>query len=242
MPATATAITTDIILADLVGFSCLPDRQQLRAVEAIQDAFRMQVALVEAGARIRANEKVLALIPTGDGLYCIFHPALAGYGPLFALSIRNLLLATSRTAKMMTTGIHLVAHFGSAIPFQDLTGKRNYIGSGLNDCAHLLRAASSDPHCRKVLSANRAVIIASAPAFSRFRSLLSPAQNNIRSFLKEVKFTTTKVFSNQDKHGKTHRFRILDCSPSLSIIPPRPVAQQMRMVSPPSTTNVSPVI
>ena len=82
-------IVTDILLLDVVGFWKLPDSSQFEQHSDYPTLTVGGTSCVDWCAIATRSELGDCVLPTGDGFYFILHPALAGYGPLLALTLRN---------------------------------------------------------------------------------------------------------------------------------------------------------
>src|SRR5215216_1848985 len=131
-------ITTDIVLMDIVGYSLLKNEEQLYTVKVMNNCLSKLIPLMSKLSGIE-QQVVQGFIPTGDGAYIILNHEFCGYGLLLGLSIRNHLLWTSKEfLNDLYKGVRIAAHMGKVLPFNDITGRTNYVGDGLNDCARLL--------------------------------------------------------------------------------------------------------
>jgi hypothetical protein len=78
-------------------------------------------------------------------MYVLINPQICGYGILLRLSIRNYLLwMSSQVLNGLYKGVRAGVHMGTVLSFGDVNGCRNYVGSGLNDCARLLSIKDED--------------------------------------------------------------------------------------------------
>ena len=69
-------ITTDIILADIVGFSELNDYDQHRVAREFTSELERTVDVLAWGGHRETTELILAFVPTGDGFYVLLQPLL----------------------------------------------------------------------------------------------------------------------------------------------------------------------
>lgn len=212
-------ITTDIVLVDVASFSELSDDEQLVTAMAINDGIKAFLNIMPAQSLMQVSEIVLAIIPTGDGFYVILREEMAGYGPLFALSLRNDLLSESRRRGGLERGIRVAVHYGTALPFVDATGKENYVGQGLNDCERLLRHRSIREKAMAFVG-DRNYVIVSRDAWERFASGFP--MEEFGDFLRMLAFRFSDEYDVTDHHGRHHVARILDVSRLVTIPPPRP--------------------
>ncbi|MBF0368544.1 MAG: hypothetical protein HQL52_03715 [Magnetococcales bacterium] len=199
-------IITDILLLDVVDFSTLRDEDQFTTVSIINHGIIDAIHFIGIPAVLDEREIVRGMVPTGDGCYLILHESLMGYAPILALGLRNIILFKSRQASQVFSGIRLSVHNGVVIPFQDATGKVNYIGSGMNDCArlqslpdHLKRTAESFSGDKNWVNVSQECWNASIKKFDYTRF----SQMNFR-YSDEVGF--------KDKHNISHICRFLELS------------------------------
>ncbi len=200
-------LKTDIIMVDFVGFSTLDDAGQYVAVSVVS---RVLVSVLDKLAHDSFGKKMnmaIGWVPTGDGFYVILNPLASGAGLFAALGLRHVLMTRiNRTVGIK--GVRFAVHHGPCMPFDDVTGKRNYIGSGLNDCA----ASSPSSRTRSRRARPSTATTTSSPS-PRWRSTTSsPPTRGRRS---RASSTSTAGGSRPrhllvDKHGKSHRFYFAD--------------------------------
>ncbi len=222
-------VITDIVLIDVVEFSRLSDEDQMKTVLVMNHEIVSVIGLL-CGQTLRdPAEAVLGLIPTGDGTYVILHPGIGGYGPLFAVSIRNCLLMASQNAGGLFKGVRVAAHLGSAMPYYDLTGRTNFVGSGLNNAARLLQLPDDIKKEAEGFSGDKNFVVVSRDCWRHFEKAF--ALKRQRKFYNAMKFRWSNLRSTPDKHPRTrkHRFRFVESSRHVVVNPPRPSDIQARM-------------
>jgi hypothetical protein len=133
---------TDIILVDFVGFSTLDDTGQYVAMSVVSRIMGNVLDKLARESFGKSLNMVIGWVPTWDGFYIILNPLATGSGVFAALGLRHVLM-TRVNQTVGLKGVRCAVHHGPCVPFDDVTGKRNYIGSGLNDCARLLSLANS---------------------------------------------------------------------------------------------------
>ncbi|MGA2678521.1 MAG: hypothetical protein ABSF37_04360 [Sedimentisphaerales bacterium] len=224
---------TDILLLDVVGFSKLPNDKQLATAIVITKELKETIGLLTRLTFVQKDEVVLGFIPTGDGFYVILHPAFAGYGIFLAISLRSSLLLAAKRAKNLFSGIKTAVHLGDAFPFEDITGKTNFVGDGLNDCARILNAKADQCPAPKIPEDDNYVVI-SESAYNQFEITYPVSEDNKISkdnkvFLNTIGFKKSDFFKITDKHKKVHVACFIECSRHVAIQPPPPPDIKERM-------------
>ncbi len=202
-------LESDIILADLVGFSKMSDDGQHYAITEVSK--RVVPLLAQLGKESFGKEVSLALgwIPTGDGFYLLMHPAASGCGVFVTMCLRHFLV-TQIAKSVGITGVRFGVHHGIAIPFDDVTGHKNFIGSGLNNCARL-GAFDADSMARiKGFYPDDNWVIVSDSAMAWFHSAYPQAE--YQSFLDSSGWRQSYRFQSDDKHGKRHPYYLVDAN------------------------------
>lgn len=212
------SIVTDVVLVDVINFTKLPDEDQLVTAMTINDGVRDFLEILPVQCLLQAQEIVLSILPTGDGFYVILNEGLVGYGPMFALSLRNDLLAVSRRRGGLYEGIKVAVHSGAALPFTDATGRKNYVGRGLNECERLLRDSSIKDEAVR-FAGDKNYVLASQDSWTRFNQAF-PSQE-FGDFLRMLDFRYSEEHAFLDSHGEVHYARIIEMSRHVSILPPR---------------------
>ena len=133
-------IFTDIILLDIVGFSKLSNTQQYALVSSFSELFRKTLSIMCNGQPL--SNVILGTIPTGDGFYTILTPQQRGFGPIYAMSLRN--VAKKLMSHKYFKGVKVAAHTGYLIPFVGIDNSQNFVGNGMNQCARYLEFKVSE--------------------------------------------------------------------------------------------------
>ncbi len=215
----ATTFLTDVVLVDVVNFTRLSDEDQLVTGMMINDGIKDFLGILPEHCLLHLNEIILSIIPTGDGFYVILNPQLAGYGPLFALSLRNDLLSVSKRRGGLYEGIRVVIHLGTALPFTDATGRKNYVGHGLNECERLIKNRSIRDKAIR-FTGDKNYVLVSRDSWNQF-NICFPMQE-FGDFWKMLDFRVSDEFEFIDDHGRKHIARVIEISRQISIPPPRP--------------------
>jgi hypothetical protein len=204
------------LLLDIVGFSKLPDHFQYFCIQTIQDLTKDQLA--SSGSLLPTGVKLcIGFIPTGDGFYLILHPAVAGYGPLLALALRNALFHWSKTPiTPLGEGIRIAAHSGRVIPFLDINSRMNFVGDGLNDAARLLSLDEDTMNKVKEFSGDENFVVASAEAITRFNQAYGQQEECLKSF----DFRQSDPVTVLDKHKKEHMVHSIELRRDSAILAP----------------------
>lgn len=209
------AITTDILLLDIVGFSTLSDRDQFISAIIINNKIRESIETLGVQAFLKPGKVVNGLISTGDGFFIIVDPAISGYGPFFALSLRNYFLMESD----LYHGIRIAVHYGSTIPFIDVTERKNFVGAGINDCSRLLGDKKVGKKALKYSGDGNAVII-SRECWEHFTKIFP--LDSISDFIDMIDFNYSREYRFTDKLDKPHYVRFIESSRHIGLFPPKP--------------------
>lgn len=226
-PRTEPPVTTDIILADIVGFSELSDHDQQTVAQTFTGELQRTADVLAWGGHRETTELILAFVPTGDGFYVLLQPLLLGYGLFFAASLRSALLVANERAGGVSTGVRLAVHCGDVHPFHDITGRLNFVGEAMNRCARLLAASPADSPDADVPD-DDSYIIASPDAIASYE-MAYPKSDSLDEFLALVRFRMSAEFIVVDKHGKTHRGRFVELSRHIALNPPPPADLARRL-------------
>ena len=227
---------TGILLADVVDFAALPlppDRQsegQIVIAENLTNALREAIGILAAGSHRASAELVLGFVPTGDGFFILLPPDLAGYALFLAHSLRVSLLPKKSKGPSILRGIRFAVHYGEAAPFLDITGKQNFVGTGMNDCAYMLDGAKKRQRDNPPsgISIDESFIAISEAGLASFRTLY-PDTPDFRSFLSAVKFSQSDQFEVVDKHDNPHSCRFVEFSRYALFNPPMPADLSARL-------------
>jgi hypothetical protein len=213
-------IQTSIILFDLVGYSQLTDDEQFLSIKLLSKSLSDTLAILFGQSSLKKEEVLSGIIPTGDGAFLILNHQFADYGLLLALSVRTIVLNLQARTKRLFKGVRTALHFGVVIPVDDLTGSRNFVGTGLNYCARLCDHRPLQIHMDQVNCEDGNWVIASDVAFQYFESKFSYPE--AMSFRGTIKFVASDEFEFVDKHERTHRARLVEASRHVASKPPMP--------------------
>ena len=158
--------TTEIILADIIDFSLLSAEKQYAAVRNMTGLLDSRLRLMSGLAFWRLDEIVLSFVPTGEGFYILLQPLAAGYGLFLAISLRSSILTGMEPPELLK-GVRFAVHVGECFAFRDITGKENWIGPGLNECARLI-SAQPEQSPNEGIPADQSLIIVSAAGIRVF--------------------------------------------------------------------------
>lgn len=209
------AITTDILLLDIVGFSTLSNRDQFISAIIINNKIRESIETLGIQAFLKPGKVVNGLISTGDGFFIIIDPAISGYGSFFALSLRNYFLMESD----LYHGIRIAVHYGSTIPFIDVTERKNFVGDGINDCSRLLGNTKIGKKAFKYSGDGNSVIV-SRECWEHFIKVFP--LDSISDFIDMIDFKYSREYRFKDKLDKPHYVRFIESSRHIGLFPPRP--------------------
>ncbi len=211
--------TTEIILADIIDFSLLSAEKQYAAVRNMTGLLDSRLRLMSGLAFWRLDEIVLSFVPTGDGFYILLQPLAAGYGLFLAISLRSSIL-TGMEPPDLLKGVRFAVHVGECFAFRDITGKENWIGPGLNECARLI-SAKPEQSPNEGIPADQSFIIVSEREYAYFRQRFRETPGMAR-FLDSLKVKLSDEFDFVDKHGIKHTARFVESSRHVAVNPPAP--------------------
>ncbi len=204
------AITTDIVLIDIIDFSRLPMDNQLEIISYLSLTYKKMILKMIKDSGIPMEKMLRGMIPTGDGFYCILHPSLKGFGPVLGLSFIHF---SDYIAKEFPyfKGIRVAVHTGKVHHFEDILGHENFIGDGLNECARYSEI--------KNLVANTVII--SDKAFHALETFLQ-SHHDFHALLQACELRHSSLHTFQDKHNITHSGYLLWMRQGGIIPPPKP--------------------
>ena len=212
------SIVTDILLIDIIGFSKLSDEEQLISITILNNHILDFLKLICGQSFIETKYLILSLIPTGDGFYIILNPAFSGYGPLLAVSLRSSVFVFGKKNNYPFKGIRVACNFGVALPFKDIIGNINYIGSGMNDCARILNLNDVLKKEMIKFSEGEDFVVISQSAYNQF-NIIFPFEK-FKDYFNAIKLRFSDEKSFFDKHGKEHKIYFMTTSKYVSIQPP----------------------
>jgi len=182
-------IITDIVLIDIIDFSLLQSTQQLEVVEYMTKSYQKILNKLLEASNIQLDEFILGYISTGDGFYCLLEPDFKGFGTILGLNFNHLSQEISKKFPYFK-GIRIAVHIGEVYQFIDILNNKNFIGSGLNECA-------------RYLSANEfkiSTVMISQTAYTNFQRFVdNHPQYNELLMQREFKHSDIHIFT--DKHG-----------------------------------------
>lgn len=204
------AITTDIVLIDIIDFSRLSMDKQLEIISYLSLTYKKMIQKMIKASSIPMEKMFLGMIPTGDGFYCILHPTLRGFGPILGLSFIHF---SDYIAKEFAyfKGIRVAVHTGRVHHFEDILGNENFIGDGLNECARYVAI--------KDLVSNTVII--SDKAFETLDHFLN-LHKDYRLLLEKCEFRRSSLHTFADKHQILHKGYLIWVRKGGIIPPPKP--------------------
>jgi hypothetical protein len=203
------AITTDIVLIDIIDFSRLSMDKQLEIISYLSLTYKKMIQKMLKASGIPMDQMIQGMIPTGDGFYCILHPSLRGFGPILGLSFIHFSDFIAKDYPYFK-GIRVAVHTGKIYRFEDILGHDNYVGDGLNECARYVDI--------KNLVSNTVII--SDKAFGSLEDFLN-AHQDYRQLLEKCEFRHSSAHTFQDKHNFTHSGYLIWVRKGGIIPPPR---------------------
>lgn len=215
MATTISKIETEILLADVVGYSLLSNEEQLATVETISEFIPRTLSTWARIKKIQDEELLLGSITTGDGFYILLNPKIRGFGILLGLALRNYLLWLSSEMGGLYQGARVAVNAGYVLPFTDMNGSRNFVGDGLNDCSRLLSFKAEDAI---EFCGDSNYAIASDEAWHWFNALFGDEKS--QGFLSSIKFRKSERVQVTDKHKKVHNGFLVELNRQVLIQPP----------------------
>lgn len=206
-------LRTEIVLVDIVGFSKRTDVEQYQIVRAFEGVFE-DLRIGMATSQAKNKKYLLSCISTGDGFYAVLHPGVFGYGVPFALGLWSLMLLRLEDYPNLFDGVRIAVHAGVAIPFKDLSGTQNFLGSGMNDTARLLSfPATTDDLDRAISFAeSTSYVVASEMALRQFHRRYQTDTVSGAQQLSLLQFSQSERRQFEDKHGKLHPYHCIRCN------------------------------
>lgn len=201
------AIETDIVLIDIIDFSRLSMDEQLEIITYLSLTYKKMIRKMLKASGIEMEKMLQGIIPTGDGFYCILHPALRGFGPILGLSFIHFSDFIAKEYPYFR-GIRVAVHTGKVHKFEDILGNENFVGDGLNECARYIEIKNL------IIS----TVIVSDKAFESLNEFLL-IHPDFHELLKKCEFRYSSLHSFEDKH-KIERHGYLIWMRKGAIIPP----------------------
>ena len=213
-------IHTDIVLIDIVRFSSRSDPEQFRIIQILDAVIRGDLRVLPATSIHKNFDYLLGFIPAGDGFYAVLHPGVCGYGVFFALGVQALLLDRQQDHSGHIEGVRVAVHSGSAVPFRDVTGRMNFVGTGMNDAARLLSLRDKTLEHAKTFAGSPSYAVASSTALAEFhRRYASTPQDKVS--LEQYKSQESGRCEFKEHHERIHEFHSIRTDSHLFPAPPQ---------------------
>lgn len=214
------SVSTEVVLLDIEGFSLMSAENQAKAAVLVNVQLDQLLKIMSGQSLLSVDEVVAGFVPTGDGFYVIVQPTIVGYGIVLAISLRAALMKASKRAGSLLAGVRIGTHFGQLTEFYDVTGRENYVGPVMNECARLLGAKLDQ--APEGFMADSNYVICSQSAQARFRAAYN--YDDANSYFRDPKIGIK--FSNWievvDKHKKVHLGAFVESSRNVAFTPPKP--------------------
>jgi len=201
------AIETDIVLIDIIDFSRLSMDEQLEIISYLSFTYKKMIRKMLKTSDIPMEKMLQGIIPTGDGFYCVLHPALKGFGPILGLSFIHFSDFIAKEYPYFR-GIRVAVHTGKVHRFTDILGNENFVGDGLNECARYIEIKNL------IIS----TVIISDRAFESLNEFLYQ-HPDFHELLKKCEFRHSTLHTFHDKHD-IERYGYLIWMRKGGIIPP----------------------
>ena len=182
-------INTDIVLIDIINFSLLDSKQQLEIINFLTRSYKKVIQRILENAGLPLEELILGYIPTGDGFYCILQPKFRGYGTILGLSFNHFSEQISKKFSYFQ-GLRIAVHTGRINQFIDILDHKNFIGTGLNDCARYL----------EIKDFSISTVMISDDAYYNFQRFIS-VHKEYNQLLTQREFKKSSLYRFKDKHG-----------------------------------------
>ena len=216
---------TEIALVDIVGFSKLPAEAQWLTAVLINAKLEEMTGLASSLSALNLEELILGFVPTGDGFFVILHPSNNGYGLLFGASLRTTLLLASSANGNLYSGVRVATHLGKVFSFVDVTGRKNFVGPGMNECARLLGVKTNQAPSGFLVDEN--FLFVSRPSVEAFEA----HQKNNANYWCKLGYRKTEWLTVVDKHGQEHVGAFVEISRNAAWNPPKPADYKARMMA-----------
>lgn len=190
----------DIVLIDVIDFSLLKNEEQYQVIRLLTLFLKQILAVFKVKADVDDDEFITGFVPTGDGFYIILNESIPGHGLILALNLKH--YADSIADMDHFKGIKIAVHHGGVMPFNDITGKVNFIGDGFNSCNRIL-SLNEKKIAQKGLSDfySKGYTVASLEAIEKFEELYKNTPHTI---------TYSDPFFVEDKHGLKHAVKLCE--------------------------------
>lgn len=212
------SVETEVVLVDIEKFSLLSANDQVIAAVIANGELEKFLALSSGQSAMEVDEVVAGIVTTGDGFYVILQPSLVGYGLALGLSLRSMLLNSSKENQKYLKGVRVGVHRGRLAAFEDITQRENYVGPVMNDCARLLSAEPAD--APPDFLADKNYVICSKTAFDAFSNAYN--YDNESSHFRQMGVKTSSWIPITDKHGVPHTGTFVEASRHACFSPPLP--------------------
>jgi hypothetical protein len=192
---------------------------QFRIIQILDAVIRGDLRVLPATSIHQNFAYLLGFIPTGDGFYAVLHPGVYGYGVFFALGVQSLLLNRQQDHPDLIEGVRVAVHSGPTLPFRDVSGRLNFVGTGMNDAARLLSLQGETRKQAEIFAGSRSYAVASSTALAQFhRRYASTPQG--KAFLEQYQFQQSGACESKDQHGRIQHFHSIRTDSRLVQAPP----------------------
>ena len=215
---TGASYTTAVILFDIIDYSKLSDEAQYQTIRLLSGSLRTHLDLLSCQSHLTAQELLLGIIPTGDGLYLLIREHYADFGVLLALSLRTQVLVVREQSGGLFAGLRTCVHVGKVIAVSDIGGGDNFVGRGLNDCARYCSYKPGAAQLAEVGCADGNWVIASAAALARFEAAFAFA--DAMAYRESIAYAAGTPFTFEDKHGQAHAGCLVEATRYMQGRPP----------------------
>lgn len=221
------SVDTGIVLLDVEKFSLMSSKDQAKAAVVINGELESFVNLTAALSGFSIDELVAGFVPTGDGFFVILQHSISAYAIPLAVSLRSKILIASKHAGNLLSGIRLSTHYGELTEFFDITGKNNYVGPVMNECARLQYAKPEQAPDGFLTDSNYIICSPSSKAQFNIAYDYENPDSYFRNAAIELKFSDW--INVKDKHKIVHSGAFIECSRNIGFNPPRPPDFDERM-------------
>jgi len=214
-------LSTEIVLVDIIGFSKLTSEEQANTAVLINGDLEFHLQIVSGQTTWTIDEMIMGFVSTGDGFYVVLQPHLIGYGIILAMSLRTSLLNASERNKNLFAGVRVACHYGELNIFQDFSGKTNYVGPVMNECARIVNI--KDEELPENFCLDKNIVAASVRSLKEFCKLYS------WEYFKERGVTRSQKVIVTDKHNEQHEAVLIESPRRLAFNPPKPIDYLSRL-------------
>jgi hypothetical protein len=213
---------TEMVLVDIVGFSKLDAEDQYRTALLINVELEKMASVSASLGAMQMDELFLGFVPTGDGFYVVLNPSQTGYGVLFGSSLRTALLRSAQRNRNPYSGVRVSTHFGRLYGFFDITGRRNFVGPAMNECARMIHISAD--RAPKGFLTDSNFVFSSRTSIIAFQHKFKDSEH-----LRQMGYRRSDWMIYTDKHEIAHEGAFVEISRDFDWMPLEPEDYEQRV-------------